>query len=204
MIPTDCSTWRRRLIRARGRRGEMSRLQGCASKASFVLWAIALERLAPVLGDRLGRSISAATASRIRSISSSLDSDVRVRGHRRDPELVGEPPHRDRLDPLRVGDPHRGGDDFVAAAGALLAGGIGRADVHRPYSVQRRRSVRRTERLLAGRAMPQAITVRDLRKSFGDFEAVKGVSFAVGTGEASASSVPTGPARRPPSTCCAR
>ncbi len=31
--------------------------------------------------------------------------------------------------------------------------------------------------------MPPAISVNDLRKSFGDFEAVKGVNFEVGTGE---------------------
>ncbi|HXF31006.1 MAG TPA: ATP-binding cassette domain-containing protein [Solirubrobacterales bacterium] len=31
--------------------------------------------------------------------------------------------------------------------------------------------------------MPPAISVKDLRKSFGDFEAVKGVNFEVGTGE---------------------
>jgi len=52
--------------------------------------------------------------------------------------------------------------------------------------------------------MTSAISVKDLRKSFGDFEAVKGVNFEVGTGEVFGFLGPNGRARRRRSTCFAR
>ena len=53
--------------------------------------------------------------------------------------------------------------------------------------------------------MNSAIEVRDLQKSFGEIEAVRGVSFdGRAAARSSASSAPTAPASRPRSTCSAR
>ncbi len=47
--------------------------------------------------------------------------------------------------------------------------------------------------------MDPSLELSDIKKTYGDVEAVKGVTLAVEPGGSSACSAPTGPARRRPS-----
>ena len=173
-MPIDCSMWRRRLIRARGRRGVASRLQGWASKAALVRRAIARSASRQSSGIGSGRIISAATASRIRSSSSSLSATC-VYG-----VIVATPSSSASRRIETASTPSASAIRTAAATISARLGEVGVALIvrtlysRRPYGVQSD---------CPGRTMPSAITVKDLRKSFGDFEAVKGTNFEVATGE---------------------
>jgi hypothetical protein len=87
---------------------------------------------APVVGERLRHQHLAADLVEHQVQQLVLAGHVGVGSHRRDPELLGQAPHRDGLEALLVGELDRGVDDLLAAHGRLL----GSLDVHHSYTVQ--------------------------------------------------------------------